>query len=56
LAAVVLYPAPPATNLLPLISRLLQLPVPLGMDHLLAPGKHVLQRVVANGTVEAEVS
>jgi hypothetical protein len=31
-----------ATNL-PLFSRLLQLPIPLGMDLLLTPGEHVLR-------------
>jgi hypothetical protein len=37
----VLSRSPLATNL-PLFSRLLQLPIPLGMDLLLTPGEHVL--------------
>ena len=40
---------------LPLFSRLLQLPIPLGMDLLLTPGEHVLRRDVADGTVQADV-
>src|SRR5262245_22409716 len=42
------------TNL-PLFSRLLQLPIPLGMDLLLTPGEHVLRRDVANRAVQAGV-
>ena len=38
------------TNL-PLLSRRLQLPVPLGVDLLLMPGEHVLRRDVANRAV-----
>ena len=43
-----------ATNL-PLFSRLLQLPIPLGMDLLLTPGEHVFRRDVADGTVQADI-
>ena len=43
-----------ATNL-PLFSRLLQLPIPLGMDLLLTPGEHVLRSDVADGAVQADV-
>src|SRR5258708_27649026 len=40
---------------LPLFSRLLQLPIALGMDLLLTPGEDVLRRDVADCTVQAEV-
>ena len=43
-----------ATNL-PLLPRLLQLPVALCMDLLLTAGEHVLRRDVANGTIPADV-
>ncbi len=42
------------TNLPP-FSRLLQLPIPLGMELLLTPGEHVLRRNVARGAVQSEV-
>src|SRR5215467_12594273 len=42
------------TNL-PLFSRLLQLPISLGMDLLLTPGEHVLRRDVTDGTVQADM-
>ena len=42
------------TNL-PLLSRRLQLPVPLGVDLLLTPGEHVLRRDVANRAVQTDV-
>jgi len=42
------------TNL-PLLSRRLQLPVPLGVDLLLTPGDHVLRRDVANRAVQTDV-
>src|ERR1700726_3243636 len=42
------------TNL-PLFSRRLQLPIPLGVDLLLTPGEHVLRRDVANRAVQADV-
>jgi hypothetical protein len=40
---------------LPLFSRHLQLPFPLGMDLPLAPGEHVLRGDVANRAVQAKV-
>jgi len=40
---------------LPLFSRLLQLPISLGMDLLLTPGEHVLRRDVTDGTVQADI-
>ena len=42
--------SPLPTNLT-LFSRLLQLPIPLGMDLLLTPGEHILRGDVANRTV-----
>jgi len=39
-----------ATNL-PLLSRRLQLPIPVGVDLLLTPGEHILRRDVADRTV-----
>src|SRR5215813_5240340 len=44
----------PATNL-PLLPRLLQLPVALRMDLLLTAGEHVLRRDVTRGVVQADV-
>src|SRR5436190_14301778 len=40
---------------LPLFSRHLQLPIPLGVDLRLTPGEHVLRRDVANRAVQADV-
>jgi hypothetical protein len=40
------------TTNLALFSRLLQLPIPLGMDLSLTPGEHVLRRDVANRAVQ----
>ena len=52
-------PLRPSRNLLPtnlpLFSRGLQLPIPLGMDLRLTPGEHVLRRDVALGAVQADV-
>src|SRR5690348_8425466 len=42
------------TNL-PLFPRLLQLPIPLGMDLPLSPGEHVLWRDLAGRAVQADV-
>src|ERR1700730_3380535 len=42
------------TNL-PLLSRRLQLPIPIGVDLPLTPGEHVLRRDVANRAVQADV-
>jgi hypothetical protein len=42
------------TNL-PLLSRRLQLPIPIGVDLLLTPGEHVLRRDVAHRAVQADV-
>ncbi len=42
------------TNLT-LFSRLLQLPIPLGVDLRLTPGEHVLRCDVANRAVQADV-
>src|SRR5207244_7347305 len=50
---------PSSRGLLPtnltLFSRLLQLPISLSMDLLLAAGEHVLRCDVANGTVQADI-
>jgi len=40
---------------LPLFSRLLQLPIPLGMYLLLTPGEYIHGCDVADGTVQADV-
>src|ERR1019366_2835441 len=40
---------------LALFSGLLQLPISLGMDLSLTPGKHILRRDVADGAVQADV-
>src|ERR1051326_433339 len=42
------------TNL-PLFTRCLQLPIPLGVDLRLTTGEHVLRRDEADGTVQADV-
>src|SRR5437764_175504 len=42
------------TNL-PLLSRRLQLPIPLGVDLRLTPGEHVLRGDVANRAVQPDV-
>jgi hypothetical protein len=44
----------PATNL-PVFPRRLQLSVPLGVNLLLMPGKHVLRRDVSDGAVQTHV-
>jgi hypothetical protein len=43
------------TTNLALLSGLIQLPIPRGMDLLLTPDEHVLRRDVANRTVQANV-
>ena len=48
------FTGPLPTNLA-LFSRLLQLPIPLGMYLLLTPGEHVLRCDVADGTIQADV-
>ena len=40
---------------LPLLPRLVQLPISLSMDLLLTAGEQVLRRDVANGTVQADI-
>jgi hypothetical protein len=40
---------------LPLLSRRLQLPIPLGMNLVLTPVEHVLRSDVARGTAQADV-
>ena len=43
------------TTNLALFPRLLQPPIPRGMDFLLTPGEHLLRRDVADGAVQANV-
>jgi hypothetical protein len=45
----------PLTAILPLLPSRLQLPIPLGVNLLLAPGTHVLRRDVPDGAVQTEV-
>ena len=56
---IVEWPDSVSPRLLPtnlsLLSRLLQLPIPLSMDLVLTPGEPVLRRDVADGTVQTDV-
>ncbi len=47
--------AVPLPTGLPLLPGLCQLPIPFGVNLLLAASEHVLRRDVANGTVQTEV-